>query len=128
MSDANNENDMDVTPPKSGPSGEKRKRVVKLRSRVWQHFTKLKTKGKKREECRCNYCKHIFSCPSNGGTTHLIRHIEDGLCSVYPKVKDDKSQILLTFTTENSGQASTVIPWKFDQERSRGDLTELIIN
>ena len=110
MSDANNEDNMDATPLESGPSGEKRKRAVKLRSRVWQQFTKLKNKGKKREECRCNYYKHIFSCPSNGGTTHLIRHIESGLCSVYPKGKGDKSQTLLTFTTESLGQASTVIP------------------
>ena len=95
---------------------------------MWQYFTKLEARSKKREECRCNYCKNIFSCPSNGGITHLIRHIESGLCSIYPKGNDDKSQTLLTFTTESSGQGSTIIPWKFDQERSQGDLTELIIN
>lgn len=71
---------------KASLTGEKRKREGgKLRSRVWQHFTRLEKKPGEREECRCNYCGQLYACSSRCGTTHLNRHIFDGGCPQYSK-------------------------------------------
>ena len=96
MSDANNENIVitiiDVETKKTvaeqepegeeANKGEKRKRKVKVRSKVWAHFTKIPPKE---EECTCNYCKKVFSCHSKRGTTHLHRHIFEGICVAYKR-------------------------------------------
>ncbi|KAL3537143.1 hypothetical protein ACH5RR_000509 [Cinchona calisaya] len=66
---------------------------------------------------------------SKGGTTHLFRHI-NGTCLAYKRATNQETtrgQTLLSFPKNASNQASSYV-WKFDQERSRMDLTEPIIN
>ena len=97
--------------------GEKRKREVKVRSKVWANLTKIVPK---KEECTCNYCKKIFSCHSKGVTAHLHQHIFGGICIAYKKRQSSKGQTLLRFSKGNSDQLSNFI-WKFDQrEHSKG--------
>lgn len=127
MLDVKQEYVVDATPLQTR-TGEKRKREGRLRSKVWEHFTKLENMPGKHKECMCNYCKKLFSCSSRAGTTHLKRHIFHRRCAVYKNENEDKSQSLLNYEKGSLEQASNVGPWKFDQERSWRDLTELIIN
>lgn len=74
----------DETPtPFEASTGEKRKREGRIRSGVWQHFTRLEKKPGEREECRCNHCGQLYACSSRSGTGHLNRHIFDGRCPKY---------------------------------------------
>ncbi|KAK6914597.1 hAT-like transposase, RNase-H fold [Dillenia turbinata] len=116
ISDANNENivvtitDLDPSEqqpraeiePDIGGKGQKQKREVKLRSEVLAHFTKNE---KNPLECKCNYCLKV------------------GL----GEQQEENGQTLLSFAKGTSDQGSSLV-WKFDQEKSRKDLTELIIN
>ncbi|GAA0152954.1 hypothetical protein LIER_11308 [Lithospermum erythrorhizon] len=76
------ENGLDVD-DLSLSTGDKRKREGKPRSRVWQHFTKLIKEDGSCEKCKCNHCLRLFTCSSRSGTTHLLRHITEGICPAY---------------------------------------------
>lgn len=113
------------------PGGKKKqKREVKPRSEVWKHFIRSE---KNPQECKCKYCFHIFSCTVSGGTTHLKRHIDNGICPAYRRKMGveqevEKGQTLLSFAKRGISEQDNSSTWKFDQEKSRRDLTELIIN
>ncbi|KAK1277975.1 hypothetical protein QJS04_geneDACA018844 [Acorus gramineus] len=72
MSQTNNEEDFDISTTVIS-SSRLRKRKNKLKSFVWDHFTKLDN-GK--EECVCGNCGKVYSCNSRSGTSHLKRHLE----------------------------------------------------
>lgn len=100
---------------------------MNVRSKVWAHFTKIQSKE---EECTCNCCKKVFLCHSSSGITYLHRHIFRGICVAYKRVMGQhpsKRQMLLSFLEGKSNQSNNAI-WKFDQEQSQRDLTELTIN
>ncbi|XP_012858997.1 PREDICTED: zinc finger BED domain-containing protein RICESLEEPER 2-like [Erythranthe guttata] len=109
----------------------KRKRSVKLRSEVWNHFSKVENKDGTKAKCKCNYCKKAFSCPSKGGTTHLLRHITELKCPIYRKMQTNKnvgrSQTLIHVEDKKQIQDARMVSWQFDQVKSRSDLAELII-
>lgn len=123
--------EVDGTTTGSNHDIKKTKRAGKLRSEVWNHFTKVENKDGAKEKCKCNYCKKVFSCPSKGGTTHLLRHITDLKCPTYRKMQINKnvgkSQTLLHLEDKNEIQDGKLVPWQFDQVKSRSDLAELII-
>ncbi|XP_012839258.1 PREDICTED: zinc finger BED domain-containing protein RICESLEEPER 2-like [Erythranthe guttata] len=109
----------------------KRKRSVKLRSEVWNHFSKVESKDGAKAKCKCNYCKKAFSCPSKGGTAHLLCHITELKCPIYRKMQTNKnvgkSQALIHVEDKNQIQDARMVSWQFDQVKSRSDLAELII-
>lgn len=123
MSVVKNGSLVDASPSETTTGGEKRKRDGKIRSKVWDHFTKVENKP----ECVCNHCERVFSCTTNGGTTHLKRHIFWRRCKVYNLENEDKSEKCLSDANGCLEQESEFIRKKFDQERSWRDLTELII-
>lgn len=71
------------------------------------------------EICIYNYWKGKFSCKSSGGTTHLNRHINDGICPVFKRQlrnDEEKGQTLLNFTkdkliSESDQNSSCVEIW-----------------
>lgn len=88
-SDANNDDvvgdEIEVEATHTQEKGEKRKREIKLSSRAWGHFSKLEVNEGKNQLAKCNYCGKSFTCSSRGGTTHLLRHIDNDLCTAYNK-------------------------------------------
>ncbi|XP_057473026.1 zinc finger BED domain-containing protein RICESLEEPER 2-like isoform X1 [Actinidia eriantha] len=113
-----------VASPSETSTGGKRKREGKLRSKVWEHFTKHENKP----ECVCNHCERVFSCKTNAGTTPLQRHIFWGRCAVYNKENEGKVETLPKNTKRSLGQDRNFVPRNLDEECSLRDLTELIIN
>lgn len=91
---------------------------------MWGHFTKLEVKRGK-QLVKCNYCDKNFTCSSKGGTTHFLRHIDNGLCTSYNERGGTQSE--LSFKKDSSVEGSNLVPWKFDQESIRMDLRKLII-
>ncbi|KAL3503140.1 hypothetical protein ACH5RR_037589 [Cinchona calisaya] len=115
MSDGNNVLSLDVNDLSEASTGEKRKREVKLRSKAWEHFTKLIKEDGTYEKCQCNHCNKLFTCSSRSGTTHLLRHITEGICPVYKKEKKDRPQSLLNYMRGSSEPRSSMASWKFNQ-------------
>ncbi|EPS74430.1 hypothetical protein M569_00330 [Genlisea aurea] len=58
------------------------KKDAKVRSIVWQHFSKIIDEDGSCCKCQCNHCRKFFTCSKKSGTTHLLRHISDGICPV----------------------------------------------
>lgn len=92
---------------KRKPEGQSGSSSKKLRSRVWDHFTKIVKEDGQSDKCQCNHCHKLFSCSSRSGTTHLLRHIADGICHAYKKDKDS----MVTISSNNSH----LLPWKYSQ-------------
>ncbi|KAI8567828.1 hypothetical protein RHMOL_Rhmol02G0151900 [Rhododendron molle] len=90
----------------------KRKRT--LRSKVWNHFSKI---GE--ETARCNHCKKIFVASSAKGISHLKNHIEKPTC---PILRNKDGNVPKSATPKVA-----VASFKFDQERSRMDFATMII-
>ena len=52
-----------------------RKKVVKPRSDIWDHFTKFTNKNMEKK-CKCNYCGREYKCnPSVNGTSTYRAHL-----------------------------------------------------
>lgn len=97
-------------------TGDKRKREGKLRSRVWLHFTKLMKEDGTCEKCKCNHCLRLFTCSSRSGTTHLLRHITEGICPAYKKDKREVAQPVYGYIRGSAEyKGSNSHPWKYDQ-------------
>ncbi|KAL8510127.1 hypothetical protein ACS0TY_017083 [Phlomoides rotata] len=110
MEDANNETDLEINYNSEASIGDKRKREGKLRSKVWHHFTKIIKEDGRCDKCQCNHCQKLFTCSSRSGTTHLLRHITDGICPVFKKDKDRT----VTISSYMREQRNGIHPWKFD--------------
>ncbi|CAH9104420.1 unnamed protein product [Cuscuta epithymum] len=120
MVEGNNENIMDTTDLTDTSTGEKRKREGKLRSVVWQHFTKLIREDGTCEKCKCGHCNKLFTCSSRSGTTHLLRHLTEGRCPVFKLDKKDDHALTNTINFScSSGKTdrkrTMLLPWKFEQ-------------
>ncbi|KAL3508749.1 hypothetical protein ACH5RR_028150 [Cinchona calisaya] len=115
MSDANNEQFLDVNDLREASTGEKRKREVKSTSKAWEHFTKLIKEDGTCEKCKCNHCSKLFTCSNKIGTSHLLRHITEGICPVYKKERKDRSQTILNYIRGSSEPRSSMMSWKFRQ-------------
>ncbi|CAI0386138.1 unnamed protein product [Linum tenue] len=63
--------------------------VGKLKSVVWQHYTKVRIN--EIVKAKCNYCKKQLGGESNNGTTHLKNHTK--IC-VQKKIRDGSQKIL----------------------------------
>ncbi|XP_051136298.1 uncharacterized protein LOC127254967 [Andrographis paniculata] len=121
MEDANNEADLDtnyqseVSMSMSMSVSEKRRREGKSRSKVWQHFTKIIKEDGGCDKCQCNHCHKLFTCSSRSGTTHLLRHVTDGICPAFKKEKEKMVTVSSYPHPRNS-----FLPWKFDHQGGGG--------
>ncbi|KAL3636914.1 hypothetical protein CASFOL_019213 [Castilleja foliolosa] len=124
MEDAIVENDLEINYQSEASAGDKRKREGKLRSKVWQHFTKIVKEDGKCDKCQCNHCQKLFTCSSRSGTTHLLRHITDGICPIFKK---DKSEITISdySSPRNTNTNGGILPWKFDGPSSSQRCTDV---
>lgn len=67
------------------------KRPYKVRTNVWEHFTKIKfDKNRKAERATCNYCGADYVCVSVNGTSNLHKHISN--CRKYPYNEKNKEK------------------------------------
>lgn len=114
MEEANNETDLEINYNSEASTGDKRKREGKVRSKVWQHFTKVIREDGKCDKCQCNHCQKLFTCSSRSGTTHLLRHIAEGICPVFKKEKD-KTITVSSYPRGSMEHRNGIIPWKYEQ-------------
>ncbi|XP_075498137.1 uncharacterized protein LOC142536734 [Primulina tabacum] len=114
MEVANSETDLEINYNSEASMGDKQKREGKSRSKVWEHFTKLIKEDGRSDKCQCNHCQKIFSCSSRSGTTHLLRHIADGICPVLNKEKG-RTLPISSYLRGGIEQKTSHLHWKFDQ-------------
>ncbi|CAK8579118.1 unnamed protein product [Lathyrus sativus] len=97
-------------------------RRSRLKSIVWDHFTKVKV-GEK-VKAKCNYCSKLLNGSSNDGTTHLKGHMD--YCPKKKLLKpSDKGQTFLTpKTMQGKQELSTGI---YDAEIAKKELAHAII-
>ncbi|CAD6250684.1 unnamed protein product [Miscanthus lutarioriparius] len=90
------------------------------RSKMWQHFIKIKDDKGLLKAGRCKYCHHDIKADTRGhGTSALKKHF--GTCKCNPHVfnKDPKQGTLQSCW----GEAPTT--WRFDQEALREAFAEM---
>lgn len=91
------------------------------KSKVWEHFTKYKdVNGKQRSLCK--HCKKNFVGDSNQGTSHLNNHLKRCTAKIYTDA-GHKS----IFAMKKSEESAKAEIFKFDQFKSRMDLSKMII-
>ncbi|KAH7844540.1 hypothetical protein Vadar_029131 [Vaccinium darrowii] len=89
----------------------------KLRSHVWQHFSKANVNGV--SKAICNYCKKQFASGTNSGTSHLSNHYERK-----HKKGSLRQQVLKNnFNKENPQLTS----YTFDHDTAKKELASAII-
>ncbi|KAJ0988890.1 hypothetical protein J5N97_007246 [Dioscorea zingiberensis] len=98
------------------------KRPRKSRSRVWNDFKKVYV-GNKVKAAICNHCKSQLTAGSNGGTSHLARHLRKCPRRI---LLNEKPQLLPCPRTA-AGKANSLKDWTFDQEISRSKLARMIV-
>ncbi|XP_019179524.1 PREDICTED: zinc finger BED domain-containing protein RICESLEEPER 3-like [Ipomoea nil] len=109
-----NNNEIEGAP--NGPSDSKR-----LKSVVWEHFTKKVVNGVDKAEC--NYCKKLLGGQSKNGTKHLHDHHRS--CKMKP-IQNLKQQTLLQQQWKADGKMG-LSTFKFNPEVTRRELACMII-
>ena len=106
---------------KHPPKQTGKRKVIKPRSKAWEHFTKyINDAGE--VKAKCNYCgKDLAGDSKNNGTASLINHAD--ICTEKPPLEDLK-QSQLCFDAESKTGLGT---WKFEQDVVRKFLAYMII-
>ncbi|XP_008792782.2 zinc finger BED domain-containing protein RICESLEEPER 1-like isoform X1 [Phoenix dactylifera] len=108
-------------------TGSHNPRSRKLRSLVWNDFTKER-KADGSFVAICNHCKKQLTASSRSGTTHLKNHL--GTCTSSKRMKRKKlvvrRLVLKSSDAKNDGAPGLEHP-QFDQELSRQDLARMIV-
>lgn len=94
----------------------------RLKSVVWQHFTKTKVNGE--DKAQCNYCKKLLGGKAKNGTKHLHQHME--IC-VQRKIsmRGKKGQtFLMPKVIQGKQELGT---GAYDAENARKELANAII-
>lgn len=96
--------------------------ISRLKSKIWQHFKKIKVNGIDKAEC--NYCKKLLGGKAKNGTKHLWQHHQ--ICVQYKiLMRGMKGQAFLKPKVVQGKQelgAGT-----YDTENARGELAKAII-
>jgi len=96
----------------------------KLKSPVWNEFTKVKVGNN--EYAKCNYCSKKLSGLSKNGTNHLKCHLKT---CVLKKIKLNGQTMVqsgLRFNRTDAGIVS-VENYTFDQDIARAELSAMIV-
>ncbi|CAG8661889.1 10401_t:CDS:2 [Ambispora gerdemannii] len=99
----------------------KKLKIGKSQSWVFKEGHFIKHDPQQMDRAQCTYCKSILKHDNKTGTSALIRHLKNTKCNIH--IKPDNSQQTLQF----SHSTSSVVTYKFSQERSRQDLANMII-
>ncbi|GJZ49486.1 RNA-directed DNA polymerase, eukaryota [Tanacetum coccineum] len=114
------------SPANLNSKGAKRKEY-KERSRVWIHFTKYFDNNDK-PRAKCNYCGMVYSGDTKSGTFTLWGHLNK--CESNPtKPPTDQTHLAFNITrvVETGEMKHTLQAWKFDQQKCRNAIAEMII-
>ena len=104
-------------------SSKKRRKTMKERSEVWDHFTKY-TDAEGSLRARCNYCEKVYySDPSTNGTSALAKHLKS--CKKLPLSGESKQTQLSMHSV--GGNEGILKKWHFDQKKSRHKLAAMVI-
>ena len=99
----------------------------KERSSVWNHFTKFIDNNDK-PRAKCNYCATDYSCDTKAGTSTLWGHLTR--CDSNP-TNPPTDQTHLAFNTtrvvETGEMKHSLQAWRFDQQKCRNAIAEMII-
>ncbi|XP_031120336.1 zinc finger BED domain-containing protein RICESLEEPER 2-like [Ipomoea triloba] len=118
------------TPPSVGTecndeeNKNKKRKISRQRSEVWDHFTKI-SNDKCERKAKCNYCKkELFVDTKMNGTSSLKAHVR--ICPKMPRSSSDPSQTeLLVPSSEGEGSLGCA---KYNAEALRNSIAEMIIN
>ncbi|KAG6694115.1 hypothetical protein I3842_09G034200 [Carya illinoinensis] len=99
----------------------------KVRSMVWDHFSRIPKDDPTKPRVACNYCGVSYACDmKTKGTKSMKYHIEKQ-CKKCPFKKTDKSQIALGWKVEEGSGSGALMPIAFSVEACRQALVEMII-
>ncbi|KAK8502493.1 hypothetical protein V6N12_005479 [Hibiscus sabdariffa] len=93
----------------------------KLKSTVWEHFTKEKINNE--WKATCNHCKKKLNGDSKNGTSHLREHLRR--CNNKGQV-GIRQQVLLANVKKSDGKVALKTA-SFNQDVSRRGLSKLIV-
>jgi len=115
--------------PPAVVSGKKRKEVYS-RSRVWDHFVRIKDSKNITIQARCIYCAKVYKCESKKhGISSLITHMLS--CLKNPHSKDTRQSLLTIQAVNTSDSSETIVgeieAWVFNQDSIRRALVKMII-
>ncbi|CAL1356356.1 unnamed protein product [Linum trigynum] len=92
----------------------------RLKSVVWQHFTKVRVKGV--IKAKCNYCKKLLGCESGNGTSHLKSHVKT---CMQRRIQEGKQKVLgPNFVAKGKRE---MVASQFDDEVSRNELVVALV-
>ncbi|KAF2310786.1 hypothetical protein GH714_017197 [Hevea brasiliensis] len=119
---------VDTSNSKSKSKEVVKRKPVRPRSPVWDHFTKF-TNSKGKIKGKCNCCSKEFCCdPKKNGTIALKNHMN--VCKKHPHAIETKqTQLALQPNSfdEVLGDVSTLSTWKYDEDAIREALVQMII-
>lgn len=123
VTDVTDSNPIDVDPT----DNDDEKKNSRLRSYVWDHFTRNLTNPLK-PRAICKYCGTSYACHSKAnGTTAMKTHLEVG-CKKYPFRTMDKKQKTLGFEPKlGTDGVGNLVAVSFNVEACKNALAEMII-
>nr|GEU54626.1 zinc finger BED domain-containing protein DAYSLEEPER-like [Tanacetum cinerariifolium] len=113
------------SPTNLNSKGAKRKEY-KDRSRVGNHFTQFFDNNEK-PRAKCNYCGAVYSGEMKSGTSTLWGHLNK--CkSNSTNPPTDRTHLAFNMRVVETGEMKlTLQAWKFDQQKCRNAIAEMII-
>ena len=102
------------------PHSSKKRKAMKPRSDVWQHFEKF-TNDLGESRGRCLHCNKDYTALPRNGTSGLLNHITS--CKVY---NIDSVQTQISFKPSMEGDYVLGV-WKFDAQIVRKALAKMIV-
>ncbi|KAH1238990.1 Zinc finger BED domain-containing protein RICESLEEPER 2 [Glycine max] len=103
-------------------NAEAQREICRLKSKIWQHFKKIKVNGLDKAECK--YCKKLLGGKSKNGTKHLWQHNE--ICVQYKIfMRRMKGQTFLTLKVVQGKQELGT--GTYDAKCAREELEKAII-
>ena len=117
-------------PEQIAPASPKKRKEIDSRSKVWEHFERVKDNEGVTIKGRCLHCAKLFNAhPKRHDTSSLRNHILT--CKKNPHSKETRQSLLTlkpagleSYASENVGVLGT---WKFDQDSIRKALAEMVI-
>ncbi|KAJ3698339.1 hypothetical protein LUZ61_002044 [Rhynchospora tenuis] len=100
-----------------------KKKTRKTTSDVWKHFARGPTQPDGNYYGICNYCSAKYLQGQQRGTSSVRNHI-DKKCRKIPRNKPEALQKLLQAKT---GERDALVPWTFNQVKSRKCLAKMVI-
>ncbi|KAF2297229.1 hypothetical protein GH714_019697 [Hevea brasiliensis] len=104
-----------------------KRKPVRPRSKVWDHFTKFKTNDGDTKGM-CNYCDKEFCCdPKRNVATALRNHMN--VCKKHPHAIETRQALLNLQPNSNNveDEVGTLTTWKYDENAIREALVHMII-